>query len=122
MANEPPIDFDQLNLVSNNDPYDREFLISIYLRETRKDLELLKTSIQMGAVNEVHRLSHGCAGSSMSYGMVAVVPMLRQIEKDALSGNLENAAANLQEVERQFERILAFVLTLPNQGDQAQAA
>src|SRR5665213_87596 len=99
MTNESPIDFEQLNMVSNNDPYDREFLVSIYLRETEKDLKKLKNAIQSGLAKDVYRMSHGCAGSSLSYGMIAVVAPLKKLEAQSREGRLDNAMELLEEVE-----------------------
>jgi HPt (histidine-containing phosphotransfer) domain-containing protein len=123
MTNELPIDFDQLNMVSNNDPYDREFLVSIYLRETEKDLKSLRHAIQAGETKEVYRISHSCAGSSRSYGMCAVVPALKQMETESRAGDLRNAENLFLEIQTQFQRIKTFALTLPTfQEEQSKAA
>ena len=122
MNNEPLIDFEQLNLVSNNDPYDREFLVSIYLRGTERDLGKLKSAIEANDANEVCRIAQACAGSSRSYGMVAVVPMLKRIATEARDGILDNAPALFEEVETQFRRIQTFVRTLPAYTEQSKAA
>jgi HPt (histidine-containing phosphotransfer) domain-containing protein len=122
MTNELPIDFDQLKLVSNNDPYDLEFLVSIYLRETEKELTRLEAAVQSANAQEVYRLAHANAGTSQSYGMLAVVAPLKQLETDARAGNLSNAAALLAETESQFQRMQTFLLTLPASAEQSKAA
>jgi len=122
MTDALPIDFDQLNLVCNNDPYDREFLVSIYLRETEKELRRLSAAIQAGNSQEVYRMSHSSAGSSQSYGMAAVVPALKQLELESREGNLRNSQVLFQEIETQFKRIRTFAMTMPPVIDQAEAA
>jgi hypothetical protein len=122
MFNPSLVDFDQLNLVANNDPDDRMFLISIYLKATENDLRLLKTAIETKAAADVYRLSRGCAGASLSYGMIAMVPSLKQLETEAHEGNLENAAALMEQIESQFQSLQTFLLTVPSDIEQLKAA
>ena len=111
MSIEPPIDLEQLNLISDGDPKDRDFLVGVYLQETANDMTRLKQAIEAGDASTVHRLAHGCAGASLSYGMSAVVPVLQQLEKKAKAGNLQNAAEDLTEAEKELESIKTFLKT-----------
>lgn len=122
MAEPLPIDLDQLNMVSNNDPYDREFVVAIYLRETAKDLQKLADAIENSDAKEVYRIAHGCVGSSQSYGMSAVVASLKQMEIESREGRLQNARLLFDQTQQQFQRILTFAKSLNTLSEQSKAA
>ncbi len=112
-VNELPVDVAHLNLVCNNDMYDREFILSIYLRETKKELERLNTAIEAGDSKEVYRLSHGCAAFERflwddGHGVAAAGFGARRAGRFA-----KRARPFSKKLEQQFQRIQTFaVLTL----------
>ena len=103
------VDEARLRMISDGDAEGLQYLLGIYLRETEKELRQLRDAVANRAVNEVERRAHGIAGSSLSYGMNAIVPVLRALEQEAQRSDLSRATERLDDAEHNFARIQNFL-------------
>ena len=97
-------------------------MVNVYLQETERDLMRMKKAILADDADLVYRLAHGCAGASLSYGMIAVLPVIREIEIKAKIGNLDDAMVHWAEAQRQFSRIQTFLKVIDDSNPQQKAA
>jgi len=105
-----PVDEDRLRLVSDGDLSGLRRLMSIYLKSTAEDIARLGQAVREGSAAEVHRIAHGCAGASESFGMSGIVPPLRRLIAMAKEGQLTDSAAPLvEEAQAQFDRIKSYL-------------
>jgi len=111
------IDMRRLLETTDNDPEALRELSRIYLEETFLSLRSLRRAIRDKNAAEVRRLGHGCAGSSLSFGMKAMVAGMRDLETMGLQNQLDAAETTLQQAEVQYDRLrtalLAYLDTLP---------
>jgi HPt (histidine-containing phosphotransfer) domain-containing protein len=84
-------------------------LVTLYLDQTSQQVEQLEAAIQAGAVQEVRRVAHSCAGASATCGMRRLVPILRELERQGFEGKLTNASQLSYEVGQEFARIRQFL-------------
>jgi HPt (histidine-containing phosphotransfer) domain-containing protein len=75
------------------------------LRQTTDQLAQIREAIDAQQPEQVSRVAHSCAGASATCGMVAVLPLLRQLEQGAAAGDLSSARELFQAVTREFHRI-----------------
>lgn len=104
-----PVDLGRLSEFSQDHPDELRQLLTLYLDQSRVQISQLKGAIDTGAVEEVRRLAHSCAGASATCGMRYLVPLLRELESQSSQGNLQAAPRTLRRVEAEFQRIQAFV-------------
>ncbi len=74
-----------------------------------KDIEKLKSAIEMDEPVEVNRIAHTCVGSSETLGMMAVSKPLRELERMGDEGHLVDAARLGAQVEKALARIRLFL-------------
>ena len=60
------------------------------------------------------KIAHSCAGASATCGMLAVVPLLRQIEQAGNARDLESVGRLLAVARQEFARIQQFLAALPS--------
>jgi CheY-like chemotaxis protein len=80
-------------------------LATLYLKQTSAQLEQLEAAVQSGAADQVRRLAHSCAGASATCGMVKLVPLLREMERQGQEGKLTNAEDLCRQAVSEFEII-----------------
>ena len=105
----PPVDMDRLLDLSDNDPAGLRDLIDLYLAQTTGQLEQLHTAIAANDAPAVQRLAHSCAGASATCGINAILPTLRQLEKQGHDRNLTHAADLLKTADHEFASIQKFL-------------
>jgi CheY-like chemotaxis protein/HPt (histidine-containing phosphotransfer) domain-containing protein len=108
----PPVDVSRLKEVSDDDPDLLVEMVDLYLEESADFIQKLGTAIQNGAAKDIERLAHTYAGASVSCGMVAVVPALRDLERMGRSGQLQGAGHAYAEVRSELDRIQGFLTTI----------
>ncbi len=84
-------------------------LFKLYQKQTSKLLEELRAAVQAGNPKKVEFSAHKIAGSSISCGMVDIVPPLRKLEQLGEQGNLENAPRLVLQIDREFKRTNDFL-------------
>jgi hypothetical protein len=77
-----------------------------------EELDGLNSAIRSKSALEVSRIAHGCAGMNANCGMLAVVAPLRELERMARAGMLEDAEKISDQVTVGFGRIQLFLTTM----------
>ncbi|MBE9157097.1 response regulator [Nodosilinea sp. LEGE 06152] len=80
-------------------------LISFYLADTPPLLKSMKTAVLQQDLNELQRLAHGLKSSSASLGILRLSQLCRQLEELAPSGNIEEAAAVLEDLDAEYHAV-----------------
>jgi CheY-like chemotaxis protein/HPt (histidine-containing phosphotransfer) domain-containing protein len=106
---EPPVDMDRLFEFTDGSPDSLRELVTLYLSQTADQLEKLQAAVTGACGADVRRLAHSCAGASATCGMTRLVPLLRDLERQGLEGNLSNASQVFQQAAGEFKRIRAFL-------------
>jgi len=106
---EPPVNLQRLNDFTSGNADDLRELITLYLQQTTGQFEQLSAAILGSVADDVRRLAHSCAGASATCGMVRIVPMLRDLERQGENGNLTRAPDMFRQAEQEFHRIRAFL-------------
>jgi len=104
-----PVDVDRLMDFAGGSPEGFAELVSLYNRQTTEQLAQLRAAVEGGNAHEASRIAHSCAGASATCGMVAIVPLLRQIEQHGQQGRLAAAAPLLPQIDLEFERLKQFL-------------
>ena len=74
---EPPLDTESLDGISEGDPEGARELIELYLQQAEDTIKGLQTAIDAGVAQDVDRLAHKLAGSSAVCGVTAMMAPLR---------------------------------------------
>jgi CheY-like chemotaxis protein/HPt (histidine-containing phosphotransfer) domain-containing protein len=110
---EPPVDMSRLNDLTDGDATALRELVEMYHAQTAKQLEQMTEAVRHNDTSEVRRVAHSCAGASATLGMMRLVPMLRELEKQGASGALTNAAQLCEDAAREFKAIKDFLAAQP---------
>jgi CheY-like chemotaxis protein len=111
-ASEPqqaPVDMERLLDFSDGSMENLRELVTLYLKQTGEQLEQLAAAAQAGSASEVRRLAHSCAGASSTCGMLRIVPLLRELERQGEEKRLVNAPELCRQSLREFARIREFL-------------
>ena len=103
------MDMSRLLDFTDGDPDNLRELVTLYLSQTKEQLEQLEAAVQAGTAQEVRRLAHSCAGASATCGMRRLVPLLRELEREGFEGRLTNATQLSRQAGEEFERIRHFL-------------
>lgn len=110
----PPVDMERLREFTENNPDSLRELISLYMDQTNQQFAELKSAVEERAAAKIRQLAHSCAGASATCGMVRLVPILRELERQGGQNALENpgelydrAEAELLEIQKFLEPHLA---------------
>jgi CheY-like chemotaxis protein/HPt (histidine-containing phosphotransfer) domain-containing protein len=106
-----PVDMARLIEFSGDMAEGFQELVSLYLTQTTQQLEQLRAAVEQSNVERINRLAHSCAGASSTCGMVAIVPLLRQLESLAGENNLAEAPKLFTAIFEEFQRIRRFLET-----------
>ena len=110
---ESPVEMDRLNDLTDGNEDNLRELVELYFKQTAQQLAQLEAAVRANKTDEVRRVAHSCAGASATLGMVRLVPMLRDLEKQGASGALTNALQICEDAGREFKRIQKFLATQP---------
>ena len=112
-AGEPTVDFKQLLDASGENPNFLRDLAKLYFDQAGEIMPALVAALEERSAGEVDYLAHRLAGASLSCGMSAMVPPLRQLETRGRKGDLTGAdefmvqaAANLEIVRAKVQEYL----------------
>jgi CheY-like chemotaxis protein len=113
VAENPPVEMDRLNDLTDGNADSFRELVDLYNKQTTQQLEQIQNAIRANDTAEVRRVAHSCAGASATLGMVRLVPMLRDLEKQGHDGKLTTAAQVAENAAREFKIIQDFLATQP---------
>ena len=108
-ADGPPVDVERFTEMSGPDEASVRELAELYLTQTDEQMKELLAAVQTGAAKEVERVAHKAAGASSTCGMNAVVPALRELERQAREGRLDQADDLFRDVIKNLNRIRTFL-------------
>jgi len=108
-AEDAPVDMSRLLDFTDGDPDNLRELVTLYLSQTKQQLEQLGAAVKAEAAQEVRGLAHSCAGASATCGVRRLVPLLRELERQGFEGQLTNAAQLCHQAGEEFERIRHFL-------------
>jgi len=108
-SQKPPVDMERLLDFSDGSTENLRELVTLYLKQTAEQLEQLTAAAQAGSAVEVRRLAHSCAGASSTCGMLRIVPLLRELERQGDEKRLVNAVELCRQSRREFECIREFL-------------
>jgi HPt (histidine-containing phosphotransfer) domain-containing protein len=72
-------------------------------------MEELRAAVGSGAIKEVERIAHKSGGASATCGMNAIVPVLRELERQGREGVLSGADLLCAQAAKELERIRTFL-------------
>jgi HPt (histidine-containing phosphotransfer) domain-containing protein len=108
-AAKPLVDLEQLQSACDGNAELMRELMDLYFKQADEIMAGLGKGIAAGDVGEVDHLSHKLAGSSLACGMSALLPALRQLERNAKAGHLQGAPDWFAQVGLQLEAVRQFM-------------
>jgi CheY-like chemotaxis protein len=108
-SKQPPVEMERLMDFSDGSVENLRELVTLYLKQTSEQLEQLMAAAKANSAPEVRRLAHSCAGASSTCGMVRIVPLLRELERQGDEKKLVNAVELCRECNQEFDRIREFL-------------
>jgi CheY-like chemotaxis protein len=105
----PPVDLERLQELTDGDPKTVRDLVGLYLQQTAEQLQNIQAALAAPSAPDLKRAAHSCAGSSATCGMNAILPPLRELERLAHEQQLDAAPRQLEQANREFGRIKAFL-------------
>jgi CheY-like chemotaxis protein/HPt (histidine-containing phosphotransfer) domain-containing protein len=108
-SQQPPVAMERLLDFSDGSVDNLRELVTLYLKQTEDQLSQLTAAAAAGSAAEVRRLAHSCAGASATCGMVRIVPLLRELERQGDEKKLVNAVELSRQSRAEFECIREFL-------------
>jgi HPt (histidine-containing phosphotransfer) domain-containing protein len=90
---------------SDGTPESIRELISLYLDQTRKQLDQLAAAVKGGNAPEIRRIAHSSAGASATCGMMPIAQILRELEALGMAGQLAGTTELSADAELEFGRV-----------------
>lgn len=109
-----PVDFERLRDVCGDDAEMIDEIVELYFSQTSEQLVELEHAVSAKNFDDIYKSAHKIVGGSMTCGMNAVVPFMRELEQIGRSQNGENAAQLLQQAQTAFERMQSHLETNKN--------
>jgi PAS domain S-box-containing protein len=106
---ECPVNVKRLERIVLGDPEKLRQMVDLFLAQGDPIVKDLGVAIRTGAVRDVEQLAHKLGGASSSFGAVALVPALRELERQGRAGELVGADDLYQQTCRQYERVREFL-------------
>jgi len=107
------VDLERLTEFSGGSRANFEELVSLYLSQTTRQMAQIAQAITLGDATEVATVAHSCAGASATCGMLAIVPILRELEQCSKAGDMAMLPKLSQAAHNEFERIQQFFKSRP---------
>jgi CheY-like chemotaxis protein/HPt (histidine-containing phosphotransfer) domain-containing protein len=108
-SQQPPVEMERLLDFSDGSVDNLRELVTLYLKQTEDQLSQLTAAAAAGSAAEVRRLAHSCAGASATCGMVRIVPLLRELERQGDEKKLVNAVELSRQSRAEGECIREFL-------------
>jgi CheY-like chemotaxis protein/HPt (histidine-containing phosphotransfer) domain-containing protein len=106
---EPPVEMDILNDLTDGDAASLRELVDLFFKQTSQQLAQLEAAVRANKAEDVRRVAHSCAGASATLGMTRFVPLLRKLERQGASGMLTSATQVYEDTAREFKLIQDFL-------------
>jgi CheY-like chemotaxis protein len=118
---EPPVEMDILNDLTDGDADSLRELVDLFFKQTSQQLEQLEAAVRANKAEDVRRVAHSCAGASATLGMTRFVPLLRKLERQGASGMLTSATQVYEDTAREFKLIQNFLTAQLNSAAPSPA-
>ncbi|OGV63952.1 MAG: hypothetical protein A3K19_00325 [Lentisphaerae bacterium RIFOXYB12_FULL_65_16] len=106
---EAPVDLARLREVGGGNPEREQELVDLYLAQADATLVGMEAAIAAQSGNDLYHLAHKLAGSSATCGMSAVLPHLRDLERQGKEMCWADAARALPQARQQLARTRRFL-------------
>jgi CheY-like chemotaxis protein/HPt (histidine-containing phosphotransfer) domain-containing protein len=103
--NMPPVDMGRLMQFADGDIDALKEIIQLYLNQTMGHLDELEAAVNDKSIPDIMRMAHKSAGSSSTCGINAIVPPLRQMERNAHEGHISSAPQLMLQARQELGRI-----------------
>jgi CheY-like chemotaxis protein len=104
-----PVNLKRLHEAMGDTPEEFGEILDIYLTQMTENIGRLKTAVEAEDAPTLDLVAHNCAGTSASCGMTLIVAPLRELERMGRENQLPGAAALVDQVSHEFERIKVFL-------------
>jgi CheY-like chemotaxis protein len=108
----PAVDKERLLDAVGNEGQIPPAFVEFYRTQMSAELNGLNLAIRSRSASEITQIAHGCAGMNANCGMLAVVAPLRELERMARAGILDDAELVADQVSVGFDRIQLFLTTM----------
>jgi signal transduction histidine kinase/AmiR/NasT family two-component response regulator/HPt (histidine-containing phosphotransfer) domain-containing protein len=109
-----PVDVQRLMDFSGGSIENFSELVAMYIKQTGEQLRQIRLAHQEGVLANLASIAHSCAGASATCGMMAIAPLLRQLEHRALAGDVAPIALLLESIDHEFARLKQYLEQQPN--------
>jgi HPt (histidine-containing phosphotransfer) domain-containing protein len=104
-----PVNMSILRDATNDDAEGMRYLADVYVKHARSSLDKIAAAIESQDATALELSAHGCAGSSASFGAEDLSELLRELEMMGRKKNLTGAAAKLDQVRVEYERVVSYL-------------
>ena len=115
MSDHPILNPEAIETLRSLSPDDTGFLkelIDIYLLDTPERLTEIVTALAAQDAAAAMRAAHSIKGSSSNFGATTLADLAQQIEFQGKTGNLNETAATLVALHREYDRVAAALTAL----------
>ncbi len=113
------VDLDRARGIAHDCGWNLEELAGFYVEGTLSQIRRIGAELEgERSAETVRRLAHGCAGSSLTSGVVGMAEIFRRIENARAGERLDVAEALLPEIRHRLEEAVR-ILTEADRGDGA---
>src|SRR5579862_7414898 len=109
-----PVEMDRLLDLSGGRPESLRELLDLYFKQTTEQIAQLESAIRTNHAEAVRHVAHSCAGASATLGMVRLVPLLRELERQGKAGQLNGAEKLCADLACEFKRAQDFLMKHPS--------
>ncbi|MBI3879768.1 MAG: response regulator [Verrucomicrobia bacterium] len=104
-----PVDMDRLDYFTGGSADGLKDIVDVWFKQTEKQLEQIASAIERQAAPEIRSVAHGSVGASATCGMNAIVPQLRELERQGKENDLAGAPKMLESAYASLETIRTFL-------------
>jgi len=108
------VEMDRLLDLSGGSPESLRELLDLYFKQTTEQLAQLESAIRTNKTEVVRQVAHSCAGASATLGMTRMVPLLRELERQGKSSQLDGAEKLCAELTHEYKRARDFLAKHPS--------
>jgi CheY-like chemotaxis protein len=109
-SSDSPVDLGRMTELAGGSLDGLRELVELYCRQTISQFTALQQAIQSGNAAELKRVAHSCGGASATCGILALVPLLRELERLGHEGRVAEAPSALARAQAEFGRLKDFLL------------
>jgi HPt (histidine-containing phosphotransfer) domain-containing protein len=86
-------------------------LVNLYLTQTTGQMDQMIAAANANDAKEIRRVAHSCAGASATCGILRIVPILRELERQGDEGKLTSAVELCRQCAEEFARVKTILET-----------